>query len=59
MIRIRGEYYDKELELDDLYYGKTIYGWDFVCESTFVLRESLKRVGVLEGQIGLGDKDNV
>lgn len=24
--------FDKEVELNDLYYGKTLYGWELVCE---------------------------
>ncbi len=28
MLRIKGEFNDEDLELSDLYYGKTIYGWE-------------------------------
>lgn len=27
MIDLKGEYFDPHLELSDLYYGKTVYGW--------------------------------
>ncbi|MFD0587648.1 hypothetical protein ACFQZE_06510 [Paenibacillus sp. GCM10027627] len=32
MIRLKGEMFDDELELNDLYYGKTIYGWRLIKE---------------------------
>lgn len=33
MIRLRGEMYDEEVELDDLYYGKTLIGWELIKEN--------------------------
>jgi len=32
MIRLQGEMYDEEVELNDLYYGKTLIGWELVKE---------------------------
>ncbi|WP_431785920.1 hypothetical protein [Paenibacillus lactis] len=30
MIRLRGEMFDEDKELNDLYYGLTLYGWELV-----------------------------
>lgn len=32
MIRLQGEMFDEEVELSDLYYGKTLYGWKLIKE---------------------------
>ncbi|MBT2759971.1 hypothetical protein [Paenibacillus sp. ISL-20] len=32
MIRLHGEMFDEEKELDDLYYGLTLYGWELIKE---------------------------
>ena len=44
MIRIKGELNDEDLVLGDLYYGKTIYGWE---QLTDVMLET--RVAALQG----------
>lgn len=33
MVRLKGELYDEEVELSDLYYGKTLIGWEKVKEN--------------------------
>ena len=33
MIRLQGEMNDDDAELDDLYYGKTLYGWELIREN--------------------------
>ncbi|MEK4427680.1 hypothetical protein MHB54_00320 [Paenibacillus sp. FSL M7-0802] len=33
MIRLHGDMYDEEVELSDLYYGATLYGWKAVKEN--------------------------
>jgi hypothetical protein len=33
MIRLHGDMYDEEVELSDLYYGATLYGWTLVKEN--------------------------
>ncbi|MGG0308333.1 hypothetical protein ABEY43_07035 [Priestia megaterium] len=33
MIRLKGDINDEDAELEDLYYGKTLLGWDLVKES--------------------------
>ncbi|MET3209658.1 UNVERIFIED_CONTAM: hypothetical protein ABIC26_002605 [Paenibacillus sp. PvR008] len=33
MIRLNGDMYDEEVELSDLYYGATLYGWILVKEN--------------------------
>ncbi|KAF6620659.1 hypothetical protein HFE03_07980 [Paenibacillus sp. EKM102P] len=33
MIRLHGDMYDEEVELSDLYYGATLYGWNLVREN--------------------------
>lgn len=33
MIRLQGEMYDEEVELNDLYYGKTLIGWELIKEN--------------------------
>ncbi len=33
MIRLNGEINDEEVELNDLYYGKTLYGWKLIKEN--------------------------
>ncbi|MFB5758954.1 hypothetical protein [Paenibacillus medicaginis] len=47
MIRLRGEMNDESVELSDLYYGKTLYGWNLVKED---IKEeeigSVKRLGI-------------
>lgn len=49
MIRICGEFYDEDLELDDLYYGKTIYGWELMPQENIGERASiLKALGMLQ-----------
>jgi hypothetical protein len=32
IIRLKGEMFDDELELSDLYYGKIVYGWKLIKE---------------------------
>jgi len=32
MLRLGGEMYDDSVELDDLYYGKTLIGWELIKE---------------------------
>lgn len=39
MIRLQGEMYDEEVELNDLYYGKTLIGWELIKEN--ILEEDI------------------
>lgn len=32
MLRLKGEFFDEDADYDDLYYGKTHYGWETVTE---------------------------
>ena len=49
MIRIGGEFYDEDLELCDLYYGKTLYGWESMPKEMMSTRvAALKGLGMLE-----------
>lgn len=36
MIRIKGLMFDEDYELTDLYYGKTLYGWEVIKEDVNV-----------------------
>ena len=47
MIRLQGELYDEDLELSDLYYGKTVLGWHII--SAGISKEDViaaRRIGV-------------
>lgn len=33
MIRLKGDINDDEADLDDLYYGRTLFGWELIKES--------------------------
>jgi len=49
MIRINGEFFDEELELEDLYYGKTIYGWKKMNDENIIIKtQSLRSLEMLE-----------
>jgi N12 class adenine-specific DNA methylase len=37
MIRIKGEFYDEDLEICDRYYGVTLYGWEQVASSPVIV----------------------
>lgn len=34
MLRLKGEVNDDSVELSDLYYGRTLYGWELIVENT-------------------------
>lgn len=47
MIRLNGEMYDEDVEISDLYYGLTHYGWELISEGVcysdvIIARENLK-----------------
>ncbi|RXZ77955.1 hypothetical protein EBB07_28255 [Paenibacillaceae bacterium] len=42
IVRMRGDMFDKELELNDLYYGRTLFGWGLVKED--VKNEDLSNI---------------
>jgi len=49
MIRIGGEYFDEDLELHDLYYGATIYGWEKAISNPSDAEITvLRKLGVLD-----------
>jgi len=33
MLRLKGEMFDEDFDLSDLYYGKTLYGWQLIQEN--------------------------
>lgn len=49
MLRIKGELFDEEIALDDLYYGKSLYGWELL-KTTDIKKTitCLDELGVLE-----------
>lgn len=48
IIRLRGELYDKNLEISDRFYGVTLYGWKQIDSPDIeTLAQSLRLIGVL------------
>jgi len=48
LIKLKGQMYDEDYELHDLYYGATLYGWELVQENISGVNISiLKQIGIL------------
>jgi hypothetical protein len=52
MIRLHGEMFDEEKELDDLYYGATLHGWELIKEDVKPdVLQSIKDYGIQVEQV--------
>jgi hypothetical protein len=47
MLRLKGEDNDDEVELNDLYYGETLYGWELLKENTSADYSELIELGIV------------
>jgi hypothetical protein len=48
IIRLNGEFYDKDLEISDRFYGVTLYGWNqVICDDVDLKCKVLKDIGIL------------